>query len=481
MNESAAADSVDNLHVIIVGELELFELAARYDFLVDFDSKSLAFQIKQLNQLIETGAGFEGAAFAIDNDVHGCRFYRNRSLQACSYTVEYGKKMKTADLVLYLWYAGRVILWREMFQRTYRFIRFMHKIKLILIGLLVLVSTQLSARSDLNPFSKSLDISFGASVLWKYNDDVAVKSALDNKDAGTYYHLQFDGKSINLMLSESSTDNPSSAKHYDQFAVEDVQIDGQRLPLFQWCLSHQDRHARFLQQGLSVQKNICENNGARGTFSMRLNQDTLDALQAGERLTFVIRPFRTTITVNYDLSDFPEMVAILASKNAPAPLPAPKVAKAVVAPAPVVVAPVVRKCVLEPPAGFETIKKLEYNCNSQSGKARANNNMIALVSKERERRKNIELEKERKRLAEVAAAKKAETERLKLEQKKKEEEAAIAASKLKQQEINAEITAKMLGVCGKMWSKGEHRCYCEKYIDQAPREIQASSNCSGGG
>ena len=360
----------------------------------------------------------------------------------------------------------------------------MHKIKMILISLLVLASTQLSARSDLNPFSKSLDISFGASVLWKYNDDVAVKSALDNKDAGTYYHLQFDGKSINLMLSESSTDNPSSAKHFDQFAVEDVLIDGQRLPLFQWCLSHQERHARFLQQGLSVQKDICENNGARGTFSMRLNQDTLDALQSGKTLTFVIRPFRTTITVNYALSDFPEMVAILASKNAPAPIPVQAVAApaAVVAPvvAPVVAAPVVKTCVLQPPLGFESIKQIEYNCNSASEKTRANNSMIAQVSKEREQLKKIEQEKEQKRLAALAASKKAEAERLKLEQQKKEEEAAIAASKLKQQELNAEITAKMLGVCSKMWSKGEHRCYCEKYIDQAPADIQATSTCSGG-
>jgi hypothetical protein len=358
----------------------------------------------------------------------------------------------------------------------------MKKFRFLLISLLVLVSTQLCARIDLDLFSKSLDINFGASVLWKYNDDTAVKSALDNKDAGTYYHLMFDGKSLRLMLSESSTDNPASAKHYDQFAIEDVQIDGQRLPLFQWCLSHQERHARFLQQGLTVQKNICENNGARGTFAMRMNQATLEALQSGQNLTFVIRPFRTTITLNYALSDFPEMVAILASKNTPTPLPVQAGASPVTSPVVVpVAAPVNNKmCVLEPPAGFDTIQPINYHCNSQSEKARASNSMIAQVSKEREQRNKIEQEKERKRLAMIAANKKAEEERLKREQQKKEEEAAIAASKLKQQEINAEITAKMLGVCSKMWSKGEHRCYCEKYIDQAPESIRASSSCSGG-
>ena len=110
----------------------------------------------------------------------------------------------------------------------------------------------------------------------------------------------------------------------------------------------------------------------------------------------------------------------------------------------------------------------------------ADSRMIAMVSKERDRRKKIEEQKERQKQAELEARKKAEEARLKAEQKKKAEAEALAASKLKQEQINAEITSKMLGVCTKMWAKGEHRCYCQKYIDQAPAEIQASSTCSGG-
>lgn len=351
--------------------------------------------------------------------------------------------------------------------------RAMRKFRLIIVSMLVLISVPLSARADLDPFSKSLDINFGSNVKWKYKDHVAVKSALDNKDADTYYHLFFDGKTLRLMLSESSTDSPTSAKHYDQFAVADVQVDGRRLPLFQWCLSHQERHSRFLQQGLAVEKNICENNGDRGSFVLRLNQDTLETLQTGKQLTFIIKPFRTAMTINYELSDFPEMIAVLASSMAPKQVQS--------ATPPAGVASVIRICVLQPPLGIEGVKPVEYNCDSESEKEKANASMLALVNKERERRKATEQENDRKHQAELAARKKAEEERLKKAQKKEADEAAIAASRAKQEAINAEITVKMLGVCSKMWAKGEHRCYCEKYIDQAPEKIRASSTCSGGG
>jgi hypothetical protein len=57
------------------------------------------------------------------------------------------------------------------------------------------------------------------------------------------------------------------------------------------------------------------------------------------------------------------------------------------------------------------------------------------------------------------------------------EAAAIAASEIKQAQLSDEITQKMLKVCDKYWSKGEHRCYCQKYIEHAPASIQASSTC----
>lgn len=341
----------------------------------------------------------------------------------------------------------------------------MHTLKILLFSLMLL-STQLFARSEPSPFARSVETTVGASVVWQYKNDAAVKSAQDNQDSTTYYHLIFDGRSLRLMLASGSMENPANAKHYEQFAVEDVQIDGNRVALFQWCLNHQERHARFLQQGLAVEKSICENLGENGIFTMMLNQETLDALEAGKTLSFTIKPFRSSVVINYSLLDFANMVATLTDKRAPAK----SVVKAAV-PAPVAKAPS-SICIVKPPAGFETIKPIEYSCTSVVDEAEANKAMIALVSKQN---KKAEDEKEARRQAEIAARKKVEDERLQIESNKAEEAAAIAASQLKQQELSAEITTKMLGVCTKMWAKGEHRCYCEKYIDQAPANIKALS------
>ena len=66
---------------------------------------------------------------------------------------------------------------------------------------------------------------------------------------------------------------------------------------------------------------------------------------------------------------------------------------------------------------------------------------------------------------------------MKQEELLRAEAAAIAASQAKQAKIGGEITMKMVRVCKKYWDKGEHRCYCQKYIEHAPKSIQESSTC----
>ena len=66
---------------------------------------------------------------------------------------------------------------------------------------------------------------------------------------------------------------------------------------------------------------------------------------------------------------------------------------------------------------------------------------------------------------------------LKKEEALAAEAAAVAASQANQAQLGSEISQKMIKVCEKYWSKGEHRCYCQKYIQHAPSEIQASSTC----
>ena len=335
----------------------------------------------------------------------------------------------------------------------------MHKTKILLLSLL-LVSTQTFAVGDANPFNRSVKTTIGTNVSWQYKNDTAVKTARDSLDSDTYYHLMFDGKSLRLRLGSGKTDTPENARHFEQFAVNDVKIDDRRIPLFQWCLDHQERQSRFLQQGLAVEKNVCENRGENGLFTMTLNQKTIDALKSGKTLSFVIKPFRTTNIINVSLADFSNVVARVTRQQTPAKPVANASASTATA----------SVCTVKPPMGFETIKPVQYPCNSVVDETHAHKTMNEQVSQVRKKR---EAEKEKKRKAEIEKKKKEEEARKQLELKQQREAAAIAASKLKQQELSKEIATKMLSMCKSAWSRGENRCYCEKYIDQAPANIKA--------
>lgn len=86
-----------------------------------------------------------------------------------------------------------------------------------------------------------------------------------------------------------------------------------------------------------------------------------------------------------------------------------------------------------------------------------------------------DLEKQRKLVEQEKQ--KALAEKEKQEKLLQAEAAAIAASQAKQAKISDEISMKMIKVCEKYWNKGEHRCYCQKYIEHAPASIQESSTC----
>lgn len=325
------------------------------------------------------------------------------------------------------------------------------------------MSTNAIARSSDNPFAKGASVDIGKNAAWVIKEKTATRSG---SDSGTFYHFFYDRKQLRLRITESAEDSEAAAKRYDQFAVNDVLLDGKRLPVFQWCLNNQQRHKRFLQQGLQVKKDVCKNQGEVGTFSMRLNVATLDALSKGKKLTFALKPFRSPVEVNFDISDFSNVVAKL---NAPATPVAKK-------PEPVPAVVSKKKCKASPPTGFAEVKAVEYNCADAAARAKATTSISAVVSKERARRKQAAAE--RKRLA--AEAKKKELVAKKAAEKKlATERAAIAAIAAQRQVIGNEISTKMIAICQKKWAKGEHRCYCEKYISHAPKEIQDSSTCSG--
>lgn len=337
-----------------------------------------------------------------------------------------------------------------------------------LIALVALcLSAGVFAKTSDNPFAKRVIVDIGSNAAWVIKDKAATRTG---SDSGIFYHLFYDRKQLRLRITESAKDSEATARHHDQFAVQDVLLDGKRLPVFQWCLNNQQRHKRFLQQGLQVKKDVCKNQGEIGTFTMRLNAATLEALGKAKKLTFELKPFRSLVQVNFDISDFSEVIARLSTRETPvAVMPKPKRKAAPVAPVPAAPA---KKCKASPPKGFAGIKAVEYNCANAAARAKATASVNIAVDKERERRKKVTAERENKRLAEEAA-KKAEADKLAAEQ------AAIAASAVQQQALNNEISNKMLPVCQKKWAKGEHRCYCEKYIEHAPKAIQESSTCSG--
>lgn len=332
------------------------------------------------------------------------------------------------------------------------------------------------AKSSDNPFAKGAKVDVGSDAAWVIKGKTATRSG---SYSGNFYHLFYDRKQLRLRITESAEDSEETARHHDQFSVRDVLVDGKRLPVFQWCLNNQQKHKRFLQQGLQVKKDVCSNQGAMGMFIMRLNLATLDALRKAKKLTFDLKPYRSPVEVNFDISDFSEVVATLnatekpvATKPAVKDKAAPKVvtAPAVVA-TPAIVVPE-KKCKASPPADVAGVKAIEYNCSDAAARAKATASVNIAVSKVKDKKKKVAAEREKRRLA-AEAANKAEEERLAAEA------AALAASAAQREAINTEISTKMLPVCQKKWAKGEHRCYCEKFIEHAPKEIQENSTCSG--
>ena len=343
-----------------------------------------------------------------------------------------------------------------------------------LVGAFLSVSAAYAALD--NPFAKAAEVNIGADIDWDIDESTISKTG--EGDDGLYYRLALHKDRMILQVGESR-DVDAAPKAYRALAVEDISIDGKRLPLFQWCLNNQQNHNRFLQQGLEVKDGICVNRGERGEVLVKLNKQTLDKIEQGKRLRFTIRPYRKPVHINYDISDFGEAYAVHQARVAPKPVVVTPAAVAPVAKEVVVNQPAtVKMCRAVAPKGFASIHAVEYVCNDISDRRRAENKIAAAVKKEKQRRQRIAAEKEKQRLAAIAAKKKAEEERRKEEEARKAEEAAIAASEQKHSQIMDELTRKMVGVCNKMWKRGKHRCYCEKYIEYAPAGIKSDPSCN---
>jgi hypothetical protein len=329
---------------------------------------------------------------------------------------------------------------------------------LVLLFITCLMSSNAPAMND-NPFAKTESMQVGTEIKWAMDKEavLAIKSASD--DEGTFYHLRFDNKQLAIFI---TTDKSGlQPKQFSQLEIPDILIDGRHSALFRWCLNNQEDHNRFLQQGLTVKNNICKVDGDAGSFVMQLNIDTLTALRNGAELLIVLKPYRTPLELHYDLSDFNDMYVALNTR--PKPAVAPLVTTRAVAVNPVKI------CWAEPPSNYKNIMPVEYDCNNALGKIEAETRLSKLIDQEIAKQQKIAAEKEKQhKLA----------EQKKQQELLKAEAAAIAASEAKRTQISQEITQKMLAICDKYWQKGEHRCYCQKYIEHAPKNIQANTSCN---
>lgn len=330
--------------------------------------------------------------------------------------------------------------------------------------MLCLYSLNVSAKNSDDPFAKNQIIDVGKDVHWDIDKTAVLATKSVSDDRGVYYHLRFNNKQLELIVSSDA--NGLSPKSFSNLEVKVFKIDDKQAPLFLWCLNNQQRHNRFLQQGLSVKKNICKIKGETGRFVINLNRDTLVALQKGRQLTVVIKPFRTPIELKYDVSDFEEMTLTLNAKSKP-----------IVKSAQAVAAPGVEKCWAKPPEKYKTITAIEYSCVDAAAKLDAETGINNQVNQKKSNdralaaQRSAEIEKQRKLAEETARQEQA----AKLRQA--ELDAAVAASAVNQAKIGGDISNKMVSMCEKYWEKGEHRCYCQKYIEFAPDDIQKNSSC----
>ncbi len=349
-----------------------------------------------------------------------------------------------------------------------------------LLFILCIFSSNAMAKNSDNPFSKVKSLHIGTDISWHIDKDavLAIKSA-SNGD-GSYYHLSFNNKQLEFSISSDASG--LIPKKIGQMEVKGLKIDGKKSSLFSWCLHNQEQHKQYLQQGLTVKNGICKIDSGSGDFAIRLNRETLNTIQKGRSMSIVLKPFRTQIELHYDISDFKKMYLILNARDEP--VVAPVVAVVIPAVAMISAPPVIseiRKCWVRPPVKYKKIRAIEYSCADGTAKLDAETEMLEQVSRKRTEEKKAaawraaENDKQRKLAAEKKQ--KEHAARLKQEELLQAETAAIIASEAKQAEIGGEISQKMIKLCDKFWSRGEHRCYCQKYIEHAPDEIQKNSSC----
>jgi hypothetical protein len=318
--------------------------------------------------------------------------------------------------------------------------------------------TSYSLHAEVNPFRKAKVYTFGDNPAWYFKEGSALKSA-SRRDGGDtlYYHLKVNRDQLRLRLSKNDPSGElENTRGLDGMTVNDVIVDGNTLPRFDWCLQNQERPGRKLGAAAIVMNDACVNPG-NGDFIINLDEPSKNALKFARRLEFVVEPYSRPIKLSFSMGNYSEIIARVdrpepppppvvrsapASRQVTAPVAAPKPAPK---PKP---KPVAKTCHAKPPAAFASvIKSRAYPCNDAAKKAQAEKALGSLVAAEKQ-----------KRQAEAAERKRHEEELRKQQ---------AAANKV-EAEWEKRQAAMWIERCQKHWDKGVSPCYCEKYLEHAP-------------
>ncbi|MDH5765196.1 MAG: hypothetical protein OEZ38_04200 [Gammaproteobacteria bacterium] len=293
-----------------------------------------------------------------------------------------------------------------------------------------------------NPFKKSVDFEFPDNINWVLKKDAVVKTGrvMDGSDA-LFFHLSISDKQLKLRFSKNDpTGTVINSRSLSSLVIDDVLVDGQRLPLFQWCLNNQQLESSKFKQDTPVNKDACINRD--GDFIINLNEQSAQLLIKAQTLEFVTEPFRRTEILNFGMKGYGPLAMKLKK-----PVAAPVVK---VVPKAVPKQVVEKICYVKAPAQYKAIKPAGYPCSDKAKKAGAEAIINKLVLSE-------------KKKAEI------EAEEAKQKQESKIDLAAEARAEAEFEKRQAAIWIKR---CQKHWSKGVSPCYCKKYAENAPQGVK---------
>jgi len=231
-----------------------------------------------------------------------------------------------------------------------------------------LISLSLSIQAA-NPFQKTIDFEFPDSVSWSLiRKDTAVKTG-EVKDGSNrlFFHLSINNKQLKLRFSKNDpTGQVINSRGLNSLVIEDVLVNGNRLPLFHWCINNQNAESDKFKQGTPVSRNACINED--GDFIINLDNKSQQLLKNAQTLEFVTEPFRRTEKLKFGMAGY---VAIMKKLEKPAPVVPVKVAPKPVIKQKAVVKKEIKMCSVSPPAEYKTLKSVDYPCLDAAKKTAA--------------------------------------------------------------------------------------------------------------